>query len=278
MICAVRNSGPRMRSMSKDKELDDILSTDGIRQAEAVTGKSYKEDEQTSALSFLLHMEAGRTKKKALKARGDTYRNQPFSEHCALVEGYGFELVFEESYQNDQGHPEWLRLYCHREKALLYDVHTYNAPYEGDGGREWPQASGGSLHACVQLNGEPYVPVRGGGWNPVQSQWDILGPVGYITLYGDEALLHKLRQIDESKCDFVSPWPTTMKHGLTRDGDTPKDLNPYANGLSDTEKRTRHVKQTKMRVEASLRRIAQLPRWVRELCPFEPFDIDRMEQ
>jgi hypothetical protein len=245
--------------MSKDKELDDLLSTDGIRQAEAITGKSYKEDEQTSALSFLLHMEAGRSKKKALRARGDTYRNQPFSEHCALVESYGFELVFEETYQNDQGYPEWLRLYCHREKALLYNVHTYNSPYKGDGGREWPQASGGSLQACVLLNGESYVPVRGGGWNPVRSQWDTVGPMGYITLYGDEGLLHKLRQIDESKC--------------TRDGDTPRELNPYASGLSDAEKRERHVRQTKLRVEASLRRIAQLPRWVRELCPFEPFDV-----
>jgi hypothetical protein len=256
-----------------DDPLDEILKTDALTEAQNITGKSYKEDDETMKLGFLMHIMKGDQKKRALKARGDTYYSQPFEEHCALVESYGFEMVYEETYENDGGHPEWLRYYCHREKALFYDVHTYNRPYKGDNGREWPSAEGGSVHACVRLNGEEHLPVSS-GWAPINNHlWDELGPIGMITLHGREALLHKLKKLDDSKCEFVAPWPVTLKHSLTLSHDTKDEPNPHAQDISDNEKRVRRVAVDSKRVVNSMRRLAQLPRWVRELCPTEPYDL-----
>jgi hypothetical protein len=258
---------------SGDKRIDDLLHEDALMNAEKITGKSYKEDEATMHLGFLMHMMKGQEKKAALKSRGDTYYTQNFYEHCALVEGYGFEMVYEETYQNDGGYPETLRYYCHREKALFYDVHTYNRPFKGDNGRDWPSAEGGSVHACVLLNGEEHLPVQN-GWSPINNHlWDELGPIGMITLFGREALLHKLKKLDDSNCQFVAPWPVTLKHSLTLSHDTRDAPNPHEPDLSNGEQQVRRVVVDSKRVECSMRRLAQLPRWVRELCPTEPYDL-----
>ena len=256
-----------------DEQLDKILKTDALTEAEKITGKSYKEDDATMQLGFLMHMMKGREKKDALKARGDTYSRQPFEEHCALIVGLGFEKVFEEPYADDDGVPELMRAYCHREKGIFFRCYSWNHPLPEDEDKR-PTISGSTLSFCLKLNGAENLPVSA-SWSPFSKLWDTIGPCGAMSLDGREGLLHNLRKIDESDCEYLVPWPETNRTYFTHHYDKPKELR--SSDPKDPERREKEKRSDAIGTQATLRRIAQLPRWVRELCPTEPYHLEHVE-
>ncbi len=255
--------------------LDKILETHGLTEAEKITGKSYKKDDETMKLGFMLHMLAGEQKKRALTERGDSHYNHPYQDHLDLIENYGgFELVFEEDYKNDRGDVENMRAYCHREKAIFWWVNSYTSNYpEGSP----PKINHSGIDFYLRYAGDDgdedsRLPVSA-SWSPLSKRlWDTLGPCGHMHLDGREAIRHKLQKVEASEWAFMVPWPETNKTHFTNSYDTSGLASAHENDIKESEKRERRLAYDTASSTASLRRIAQLPRWVRDLCPFEPYN------
>lgn len=76
------------------KDIKSLLNFDPLYEAEKITGKSYKEDENTSQLGFLLHMDHGQKKAKILAENNDTYFGQTLREWIGVIEDMGFVLLY----------------------------------------------------------------------------------------------------------------------------------------------------------------------------------------
>lgn len=80
--------------MTLSNQIENLLQFDPLAEAESVTGLSYKESEETSALGVLLHMAHSKAKDKALQETGDTCYSNTLAQQIAVFEGMGFELVY----------------------------------------------------------------------------------------------------------------------------------------------------------------------------------------
>lgn len=74
-------------------DFDDLLKFDPLVHAETLTGKSYKDDESTSALGFALHLEHTQRKRDELSLRDDTHYGSPFWNTLRIFNDLGFEAV-----------------------------------------------------------------------------------------------------------------------------------------------------------------------------------------
>lgn len=81
-----------------DENIDRILRTDPIVEAERATGKSYKDDEATLLLGLLNGMSHGERKHQALTAAGDTSMRTSFPDFLSILEAEGFEKVHEHTF------------------------------------------------------------------------------------------------------------------------------------------------------------------------------------
>ncbi|MEF7427663.1 hypothetical protein V4W88_09990, partial [Pediococcus acidilactici] len=86
-----------------DEELQRIQGLDPLSMAEKVTGQSYKENSETSALGFLLAMGRGKMLEQELKSRGDTYRSCPYSLALEILEADGFQRILDVPFDS----PNW---------------------------------------------------------------------------------------------------------------------------------------------------------------------------
>lgn len=112
------------------KELDDLLKFDGLQQAENLTGKSYKEDDTTNALGFMLAMHNNAAKVEALKSRGDTHFGRDMAWMREFLPSQGFELIHKhdfmsrQSYGDTQSYAECVEFYWHPE-GILFKLESY---------------------------------------------------------------------------------------------------------------------------------------------------------
>ncbi len=157
--------------MSND--FDSILNYDPLLEAEKLTGKSYKEDDQTSALGLLMHMEHGRRKREELALRGDTYWGMPYAEAMDIFLGQGFVPVWGYSFEDRGAVRQACALWC---DGLLLVVDEYEGtlntaklefnwtPLEGHPWSEFFRLpiSGGMEHRSEgfdDVEGDPWVGV-----------------------------------------------------------------------------------------------------------------------
>lgn len=114
--------------MTHNDDLDDLLRFDPLYAAETLTGHSYKEDDQTQALGLSLHLDTGVSKRKALKATGDTHLSSSLAEQLEVMESLGFETVLLDSFEGSDyglGSPEEsYRIMWHPE-GVLATVESY---------------------------------------------------------------------------------------------------------------------------------------------------------
>lgn len=80
-----------------------LLHTDGIQEAENITGKSYKEDPRTDALGFALTIQKNRELHDALQATGDTHHGSTLDEYLAIIADMGFRVVLDIPFVGDTG-------------------------------------------------------------------------------------------------------------------------------------------------------------------------------
>lgn len=74
-------------------KLSDLMKVDPLADAEKITGKSYKDDEGTSALGFLLHLGHVDEVKAAAVAENDTHYGASFAYALAVYRDLGFDMV-----------------------------------------------------------------------------------------------------------------------------------------------------------------------------------------
>jgi len=105
-------------------QIRDLLRYDPLDAAERLTGNSYKDDEGTSALGFLMHLDHSERKEAALKAAGDTHFSMPYAEACDVYERLGFEKVGTFPFEAEDGTPEEFSVWWHSD-GLLLTAETY---------------------------------------------------------------------------------------------------------------------------------------------------------
>lgn len=111
-----------------DKEIIDLLNNDPLHSAEQMTGKSYKEDEATSSLGFMMNVYNNMAKEKTLKSIGDTVFNMDWLAYCEMIETFGFGLMTED-FSPDGG--ESIRVYYHEKDGLLLYADSYHGNRNG---------------------------------------------------------------------------------------------------------------------------------------------------
>lgn len=84
---------------TKEKGLEDLLNFDSLNTAENLTGKSYKEDKETEALGFMMHMAANSEKREKLKKTNDSYFGTSFKEFVEIAKSIGFEECYSRGFK-----------------------------------------------------------------------------------------------------------------------------------------------------------------------------------
>ena len=133
--------------MTDDKDLASLLRFDALDAAEQFTGVSYKVSDITMQLGFGLMQTNSAAKDEALKARGDTVFNNTLERYIAIIEGAGYEKVYEEDFIDDKYPDHGIKtntyyIYAHRDGLLLaFDT------YGGKDNAEWPTSvNGGKVY------------------------------------------------------------------------------------------------------------------------------------
>lgn len=226
----------------EDFMLRNLLDFDPLGQAEEITGSSYKDDEETTALGFALLQSRRKMVDAALLERGDTLFHNDLERYQFIIEDAGFEQVYSESFQARRGgHEEQYFIYWHPDGLLLaFDTYGGN------------RVNGANVHYNwrPQPNND-YWPRASS--SPHCEDWDDPeSPRTYAqSLDAREALLFNLTQLRENG-EFLNPWLyEPMLWFLHHHGD-PETIGRYGDpGYSQA------------RDDAQANRIARLPEHVR---------------
>lgn len=106
-------------------EFQDMLNFDAFGAAEAITGKSYKDDEETRNLGMLMHMRHTEVEKEELALRDDTYYGVPFTTALTIFHDLGFVDGYERSFVSPlTGDTESHMVLVHPD-GILMNVNSY---------------------------------------------------------------------------------------------------------------------------------------------------------
>lgn len=111
--------------MGYPSEIDiiNLLHSDSLSNAEKVTGKSYKDDKNTSNLGFILSIHDNMIKEKALKDIGDTTFSMDWLAYCEMIESFGFGLMLNDLSTDGS---ESLRIYYHEKDGILLCTDSFS--------------------------------------------------------------------------------------------------------------------------------------------------------
>lgn len=178
-----------------DNEMRSILNFDSLASAEALTGKSYKDDDATMAAGLRLQMRNTAMRKAALMAAGDTHFGSNFSEQLAAFRTLGFEVVGEHkfygaSWDDDEPRQETFLILWHPE-GVLGTIESYEGTRRNT--------------SHIYYNWRP-SPELGDDWGNFTSSG---GPFIEGVYPGShdtrEALMFNFEQLRQNG-EFVSPW------------------------------------------------------------------------
>ena len=230
--------------------LDRLLAFDGLDAAERLTGESYKTDKATEALGFAMLLQNGEARREALEAVGDTTFSNALSRYREIIEGAGYELAHEESFESrwEPGSDRYF-IYAHRDGLLL----AFDS-YGGD------RVNGGKVfynwRPSPDLGNERYGLTSSGGWHnyddPENRVW-----------VGDhdcrEALLFRMQRLRDNG-SFLAPWtkrPSAFWLAHYMDWKNVPDA---------------HAERVKVIEERTTARLSRCPAWVREMVLFSDRD------
>ena len=170
-----------------NKKLQEALNYDGLAEAEKVTGKSYKDDEETERLGFIMSIVGNQRKNNLLEETGDTNFNTTFAVYEEIAEKIGFVKGFERFY--DDG----TRLCIYHYEGFILKIGTY----------KWDSSSEESINtAILYYNLVPKDPQ--GPW-----RWTSSGSYRDGIWAGDhdvrEGLKHKISMLQEF-CIVLPKW------------------------------------------------------------------------
>jgi hypothetical protein len=187
--------------MTNDDALHKLLNMDPLLEAEKLTGKSYKEDADTSGIGMLLHMQKGDAVRREMEERDDTHYSTPFADTLRIYLEEGFVPIFERTYKDSR----W-----DRDETTDYKVLWRN----------------GVIAAIESYGGGDRVPTTNtnsiyGNWHPnegLESRWDFTSS-GHFSRHGegyDEYETEEERAADPWV--WVGHWDmrTGLRHTLNR--------------------------------------------------------------
>lgn len=122
--------------MKKNREkLDELLNFDSLKEAEKISGKSYKKDVDTGKLGLGLMWANSEIKNVLLDKLGDSKFSNDAESYLEIVQSIGFEIVLQESFQRDDIVDQFYILWNDEYSILMkFDTFTW-----GDDG-SWAKA------------------------------------------------------------------------------------------------------------------------------------------
>lgn len=115
-------------------DLDKLLHYDSLHEAEQLTGKDYKEDDDTTWLGMALHIRNSEAKRKALAAANDTHFSIELPTFKAILAEDGFELISQEPWDSKYGKGNFNYIYWQDEKGILLHFTSWNGDKKINGG------------------------------------------------------------------------------------------------------------------------------------------------
>ena len=151
----------------KPEDFQKILNFDALSEAEKITGKSYKEDQDTSNLGMFLHMKMGEEKKRLLIGRSDTHFNMTEAESLQIFKMNGFKIVLQEPFINQDGIEERFYVLFDYENSILLSFDTFTWKDDGSWAKSGktvppPAFNGGHVYFNYAFRNNPKVSLSGG--------------------------------------------------------------------------------------------------------------------
>lgn len=194
-----------------------LLNMDAMALAEAIAGKSYKDDEGVALIGMGLQIKLNGFKDMAMKSLQDTRFSMTPEELVGLLSGKGFEQIYQEEFERNSTHnrcKDTLNVWLHRQDGVLLIFDTY------DGGA----VNGGCFHYCWSPEGgdlsKRYDVTSSGGWESVSDpEWRNKEGERPTDLYwrGNhdcrEGMFRAIQRLKEAGT-LLSPWPACTGHGV----------------------------------------------------------------
>lgn len=205
-----------------DESLGKLLKRDSLREAEQLTGMSYKENDGVTMVGLGIAVDLSDQKDKALRAAGDSSFSNALSDYQAIIAAEGFRCVLQIPFTviwgpTETQHEQFFIYFDDRRGVLLvFDTFGgsrvnggkfyYNVrPKDRDAGMGYAGSSGGYR----------FCPHNGSCRDADDLVWA-----------GDhdcrEAIRFHLRQL-ESAGEFIMPWKVQPHLWLCHHGDTQGD-------------------------------------------------------
>ena len=129
-----------------DKDLDTLLRFDSLQRAEEISGKSYKEDENTAWMGMILMQANAKAKEAALTAQNDSVFSNELDRYLEIIATEGFYKIFEMEIPNTN---DKFFLYWHDDGILLqFDSYGGKWVDGGNFGYNW-SPSEGERESCL---------------------------------------------------------------------------------------------------------------------------------
>ena len=240
-----------------DNELRTLIRKDPLHEAEQITGKSYKDDDDTSKLGLALHMMNGETKRKAMQDTRDVYYGMPMDEFDSVVTSLGFERVYSEIFVGERDPRQQVMLVWFHPEGGLIQSDTYGH-YDGK-----DTINGWSFNYVFQADTEHMPDVQHSRAALDYTEGEINTFAG-STGNGDGLRLDwKALHADGVK--LVNPWPEKAfgYFGMTHHGDKASGRLPSQEDYQ-RDPRDYYERSRKGTNELTLERLEQLPQHVRD--------------
>lgn len=115
--------------------IKEIQKEDPLVIAEQLTGKSYKEDDNTGLLGLAIQMEKNKILNQLMDKSDDTKFSEITEEYLRKVTDFGFEIVYSEDFQSEGWNSEVIteKLYIlfHKEHSILLVFDTFRGNING---------------------------------------------------------------------------------------------------------------------------------------------------
>jgi hypothetical protein len=126
--------------MTDSDPIQVLLNTDPLLEAEKLTGKSYKDDDETMRLGFGLHMINSQMKQDALSKVNDTHWSITWLDFSQILADEGFERVlhidFQKRNKGDGTWPdvsdEYYEIWFNAKEGLLVEGNTWTTTKDWD--------------------------------------------------------------------------------------------------------------------------------------------------
>lgn len=137
--------------LPSDEQLESLSNADAGLIAQELTGKPYKESEDTSRLMTGLHLMLGQARKNAYASVDDTYWGMPFEELLRIAKGEGFKEIARfdvprYKYATTEIEDVDVRIIMHHPIGFYLNVDSYGTRY-----KEAPTVNGCTLSYSAQL-------------------------------------------------------------------------------------------------------------------------------